>query len=43
MEIEMDWICLMCENREKEQIRVCPICGSDDIGYIPHDKRLIRI
>jgi len=43
METEMDWIYLMCENREKEQIRVCPICGSDDIGYIPHDKRLIRI
>jgi len=46
MEIKMDYICLMCEHRvnaESKSIHVCPICGSDDIGYIPRDKQLIRI
>lgn len=39
----MDWICLRCENRSKKKMEECPICGSDDIGYIPHNKQLIRI
>jgi rRNA maturation endonuclease Nob1 len=37
-------ICLLCNKRFDDlELKICPNCGSDDLGLIGKDQKLIRI